>query len=212
MSDERLREKVLEYLYGGRSAAEAAAFARELQHNAELARLLAAEQRFQQRFPVGQSREIPAALLQESRLLLRAALRREVQNSRFVRLAEHLRGFIPRFAWAVGAAALLLSGIILGRMLPGAAPQTGRVLAGQVVDLRVRAFDPLSGQVRLQVSALSDEEFEGKLEDPRIQSVLAAALQADLAPGVRLQAAELLSFQAPRCGAPTVPAPRPAGR
>lgn len=93
--------------------------------------------------------------------------------------------------------ALLLCGVILGRLLPGAEQGAGIVsTAGQMVDLRVRAFDPASGRVRLLVSALSSAEVEGRLGDEGIQKVLAAALVGDLEPGVRLQAAELLRYQA----------------
>ena len=197
MSNERLREKVLDYLYGELSPAEETAFRKELEGNAELARLLAEEERFQERFPAGGGAEVPEDLLQESRLLLRAALRQENQGSRFARLAEFLRGFVPRLAWAGGAMALLLCGVILGRALPIVEPEMDAVSTiGQVVDLQVKGFDPVSGRVQLRVSALSSQELEGGLEDERIKGVLAAALLGDLESGARLQAVKLLRYQA----------------
>jgi len=194
MDEKELRERVLNFLYGEMSAEEENSFRAELEENAELARLLAEEERFNGALPVGSGAEVPEELLQENRVLMRAALRGEGEiPSVWKRIAEAVGRLAPQIGYAGGALAILFCGVLLGRtaFVPGAE----REEIGRVVDLRVRAFDAASGRVRLELSAISSLELEGNLGDREVQELLATALQEDMEPDARLQVAELLRYQ-----------------
>jgi anti-sigma factor RsiW len=195
MSSDAPRQWVLRYLYGDLSPEERAAFQARLERDPALRDLLQAEQRFDQLLPQGSGPRAPEALLQESRLLLRAALRREKPP-----LMERLRAwfeFVPApLGWSAGALALLLVGFFLGR---GGLQPTPSSLVGllrpedlEVVGLRVHHFEPATGQVSLVLDAVSQVQVEGTLQDRAVQTALATALQGDLEPGTRLQALDLL--------------------
>ncbi|MFH1572152.1 MAG: HEAT repeat domain-containing protein [Gemmatimonadota bacterium] len=198
MDRDALRERVLSYLYGLLDEAEAADLRADLGRNPELARLLAEEERLHRRLPVGAGAEVPDALLQESRLLLRAALRRDGRRAPplAARIWAWLQEGVPRLALAGGAVAALLLGAFLGRAAgPFGGPAAPSALPGQVVDLRVSRFDPATGQVDLELTALTTTSLQGTVGDPRVQAVLAAALVGPLGPGPRLEAAQLLRRQ-----------------
>jgi len=206
MSADELRKRVLNFLYGEMSPEEEAAFRAELEENPALARVLAAEERFQEVCPVGAGSEVGEEALGEARLLLRAALRREARQppSLLSRLAGYLGKAVPQVAYAGGVVGLLLGGILLGRTALAPERRGGEgPLAGvpglpdelQVVDLSVAQFDPATGIVKLSLSAFSRLEVEGRLQDAVVQSALAAALRGDAGPGARLEAAELLGYQ-----------------
>lgn len=196
MDDKELRERVLDFLYGGMNADEEEAFRAELEENAELARLLAEEERFNGELSVGSGAEVPGDLLQENRVLMRAALRREgeVVLSLWARMAAAVGRWMPQIGYAGGVLAILLCGVLLGRT--AFAPEAERGEIGRVVDLRVRSFDAASGRVRLELNAISSVELEGNLGDKEVQELLATALQGDMEPGARLQVAGLLRYQA----------------
>jgi len=195
MDEKELRERVLNFLYGGMSPEEEEIFRAELEENAELARLLAEEERFHGALPLGSGVEVPEDLLQENRVLMRAALRREgeVEPSIWARVAEVVGRLVPKVSYAGGVLAILFCGVLLGRTV--FAPGAEREEIGRVIDLRVRAFDAASGHVRLELNAISSVELEGNLGDREVQELLATALQADLEPDARLQVAGLLRYQ-----------------
>lgn len=198
MTENRMRDRVLSYLYGGLTPAEQEDFRTELASNTDLARCLAEEEEgLHQRLPVGGGDDLPEGVLQESRLLLRAALRRQAREPLPVlaRLEAWL-GAAPRLAWAAGAVALVLFGVLLGRGMPGQqlALNHQQVL-DSLVDVRVRSYDESSGRVELEVVGLATTHLQGELGDSRIQSVLVAAMLGDLEPGSRLLAVELLRHQ-----------------
>ena len=211
MSEDRLKERVLMYLYGEMSPAEEEVFKAELEENSELARLLTAEERFQRLCPTGTGPQVAEELLAESRLLLRATLRQEARRSPslLARLAKRVREMAPGTAFAGGMVAALLAGVILGRtLLTPETPREELALTGlvsmnrengsQVIDLRVGKFDLATGHVKLSLRAVSSVEVEGRVQDAAIQNVLAAALQGDLEPGARLEVVELLRYQTAR--------------
>lgn len=211
MSEDRLKERVLMFLYGEMSPAEEEVFKAELEENSELARALAEEERFQRLCPAGTGLQVEEELLAESRLLLRAMLRQEERRSPslLARLAQRVREMAPGTAFTGGVVAALLAGVILGRtLLTPETPREELALTGlasvnredgpQVVDLRVGKFDPTTGRVRLFLRTVSSVEVEGRVQDAAIQNVLAAALQGDLESGARLEAVELLRYQTAR--------------
>jgi hypothetical protein len=198
MNDDTMRDRVLCYLYGVLTPAEEETFRTELESNTDLARCLAEEEGLHQRLPVGGGVEdLPEGALEESRLLLRAALRRQAQSlSVLERMSRWFADQQQRLAWAGGAVALVLFGAVLGRGMAG----QGSVLPTSqltetLVDVRVLSYDEVSGQVELEVTGLATTRLEGELSDPRIQATLTAAMLGDLEPGPRLLAVDLLRHQ-----------------
>ncbi|MDP6018318.1 MAG: HEAT repeat domain-containing protein [Candidatus Latescibacteria bacterium] len=197
MSDDRMRERVLSYLYGGLTPGEVAAFRAELETDEELARCLAAEgEGLHAKLPVGGGDDdLPQQVLDESRLLLRAALRQQAhrQLSTWTRLNLWVAPVLPRLAWSGGAAALLLAGVFLGRGLPGSPPEAH--IPGMLVDVSVNSYDESSGQIELELVGLATTRLAGDLADPQIRSALTEAMLGDLEPGPRLLAVDLLRHQ-----------------
>ncbi|MBI2952462.1 hypothetical protein HYY27_10220, partial [bacterium] len=111
MSLDRQRERVLLYLYDEMSPEEKTAFETELTENPALRSLLEQERRFQRTCPAGAGHPVPDDLLTGSRLLLRAALRRERERRPLSRLSGLFRATPPQVRYAFGAVALLLLGL-----------------------------------------------------------------------------------------------------
>lgn len=206
-SAEQMRMRVLSYLYGGLSPAEEEAFRADVASNAALARRLDAEQRLDHQFPAGVGPDLPQGAVEESRLLLRDALRQEAgpgantSESRGGWPGRWLDNLVPRFAWVAGALALFACGLSLGGVMGGPNQQAATVvLPGRLVDVQVRSYDSATGQVQLELSSLTTSPLEGRVDDATVQSVLTAALQGDLEPGPRLQAVALLRRQAGASG------------
>ena len=197
---ETMKERVLSYLYGGLKPTEVADFRTELESNAELAACLAAKEAgLHARLPVGDgAADLLESVLNERRLLLRAALRREVREplSAHGRLQLWFGGVAPRLAWAGGGVALLLCGVLLGRGLPGESSVMAAALtADTLVDVRVTNYDETKGQIEFELVGLATSRMAGELKDPRIQAMLTAAMLGDLEPGSRLLAVDLLRHQ-----------------
>ncbi len=199
MTRDEKRARVLSYLYGEMTPEETTAFRSAVERDPELRILLAEEEKLNQLYPVGSGPQAPETLLQESRVLLRAALRQESRKtSLLVWLADLFRR-APQWAYAGGVLAALLIGVFLGRT--ALQPETSS-LAGlikpdglEVVALRVTRFEPATGRISLAFDAISSAEVEGTLQDRDVQTVLATALQGDLESGARLQAVELAQGQ-----------------
>jgi hypothetical protein len=77
MTAEQRRERVLSFLYGQMDPVAAEGSGAELARDPDLRRLLADEERFERTVPRGQAASVSATSLRETRLLVRAALRRE---------------------------------------------------------------------------------------------------------------------------------------
>lgn len=193
MASEDKREWVLSYLYGELAAGQREAFETALEQDGELRLLLAEEQRFDQLYPPRQETPVGAEQLQESRLLLRAALRQESQRgSSFV--VGLWRGLRPFWTPAATGLVALAIGVFAGRsaLVPVAASNT----ALAIVDLQVRSFDMVSERIELVYTAVERGQIQGHLGDEQVRQVLAGALRVGTQAGDRLQAAELLGNQA----------------
>lgn len=193
MADPSQRRRVLEYLYGELPPDEAAAFEQDLEAEPELQALLAEERQFDARFPVGSGATVSGPFLQETRSLVRAALRREAsQRSWLERVQDGLREFVPRLAWPAAAAALLLAGVVLGRGGARLGHQPTDAPPGRIVGLRITAFDRQTDQVQLEAVSLSTHALTGAIDDPVVRRALVQALTADTRPATRLNAVDLL--------------------
>lgn len=197
MTSRPKRERVVLYLYGELTAEEEEAFRAEVERDPELRALLAREEQLDHRYPAGRTPRLPEGLLQESRLLLAAALRQETRLGLLPRLRHWFRPLPSPLAWAGGVLAILLIGVLLGRtaLRPGPSSVVGLIRPDdlQIVSLRVTPVGVGTNQVRLVFDALSWVQVEGTLQDQAVQAVLAAALRrGDLDPGTRLRTVALL--------------------
>ncbi|MSS70309.1 MAG: HEAT repeat domain-containing protein [Candidatus Latescibacteria bacterium] len=202
MEMDRQRERALAYLYDEMSVEAKNAFETELAENPSLRRLLEEEERFHRVCPAGAGVQVSEDLLGESRLLLRAALRRERERriSPLSRLADLFRSLTIRYVG--GAVALLLLGVFLGRTALGPVSGVEKGLPGsvgpdplEIVDLRVVKIDPSTGAIQLSFAAASRMMLDGNLRDETVQNVLAAAVRGDLESASRLEAIDLMQRQ-----------------
>ena len=200
MTSEQKRAQVLQYLYREMAPAAAASFRAAAERDPELKALLAAEERLNQLSPVGSGPQPPTALLQESRLLLRAALRRQARPGLLERLRSWFQLVPAPLAWSAGALALLVAGFALGRQtlpqIPLSLVDLLRPEDLEVISLRVNRFEPATGKISLDLDAISQIQVEGTLGDKDVRTALASALGGDLESGTRLQVVDLLQHQA----------------
>ena len=82
MNSDKLRERVLMYLYREMSSEEEKAFRAELDRNPLLKSILEEEQKLEEVYPKGSGSKISDDLLWENRLLVRAALQQERKKER----------------------------------------------------------------------------------------------------------------------------------
>ncbi len=147
-------------------------------------------------------------MLQEARLQLRSALRRERMRRT---VAERVRDslaefFAPRAHLALGALATLAVGFLLGRTIlpshPAAAPPEAEALPGDTRITNVRFLDAGdgTGTVEFTFDAVRPVRMKGSINDPQVQKVLTHAMLNDENPGVRLRAVSAVA-------APAVPQP-----
>jgi len=152
--------------------------------------------------------DVNDALLQEARLELRAALRRERAKAHGFRWREF--GFTsPAFRLALGGAFTLLVGVLLGRTFFTTSATSGGATAeipvvgasgthpeeGETRITNIRFIDPgaHSGQVEFTFDALTPVRMRGSVDDPQIQKVLTHAMLNEENPGVRLRAVNAIS-------------------
>jgi len=192
MDIQEKREKVLLFIYGELSPDEEREFHTELETDAELKAILGEEQRFNTLYPPPPEPSAPAQRLDESRLLLRAALRREQRRFRWSSLWNSPRwGLWGRPVFALCFGVLLGWGIVE----EGAREEGSAISMGDVVDLRVLGYDEASGRTELGVRMLTERRLEGHVEDEAVQMLLASALRSSGRDADRLQAVNWLEPQ-----------------
>lgn len=194
-----LRTRVLEFLYGGMTPEQEATFQQDLAVNADLAQCLAQEKAgLHSLIPAGDGvTDLPVGALEESRLLLRGALRQQRQAGSF---SGWLRSWLARLtqattsasplALAGGATAALVLGVLLGQAGPSTPSMTD-----SLVDVQVTQYDESTGRVELELVGLATTRLRGHLTDAPVQAALTAAMLGDLEPAPRLMAVGLLRQQ-----------------
>ncbi|MFT5089068.1 MAG: hypothetical protein ACI906_003821 [Candidatus Latescibacterota bacterium] len=195
MNSEEKRARVLLFIYGELSAQEEREFHSELAADAELKMLLEEEQRFDALYPSSQPSPAQAPLVDEGRLLLRAALRREQRRFRWSSLWDSPRwGLWGRPAFALCFGVLLGWGIVA----EGPREEESPISMGDVVDLRVLGYDEASGRTELGVRVLTERRLEGHVGDEAVQMLLVSALRSSGRDADRLQAVNWLEPKSDR--------------
>ena len=150
------------------------------------------------------------ALLQQARMDLRAALRIERNKRTFSeRIQDRLRGWMPALKPALGYAATLAAGLLVGALVfprtvtvekeAGPTPGTGGLVkfepgTTQISNIRfIDANTRGDGQVEFAFDAVRPMRVKGSVNDPRVQEVLTYAMVNEQNPGVRLRAVSTLS-------------------
>jgi hypothetical protein len=187
MNTDAKRERVLLFIYGELSPDEEKIFRSELAIDPELEALLEQERRFDEFYP-DQAETASAPLLEESRLLLRAALRREQRRFGWSALWDNsLWG-----AWLRPVFALCLGALLGWGYMVGVVREEMPVALGDVVGLHVLRYDETSGHTELSVRTLMERTLEGNIEDEAVQMLLASALRSSERDEDRLQAVDWL--------------------
>ena len=130
---------------------------------------------------------------------MRAALRME-RNKRSLsdRLQDRLHGWLPVLKPAMGYAATLAAGLLVGALVfPRTVVETanrarfpghGPVVPGdtQISNIRFIDSDSSDGQVEFAFDAIKPMRIKGNVNDPKVQEVLTYAMMREQNPGVRL--------------------------
>jgi len=214
MADAKQNESILLYLYGELSPEEKAAFEKELSENRLLREEFEREKELHELYSRRTGTEVSQAVLIESRRKLKESLNAEFSDSSLNRVERGgLIGFLfgnnPKIA---GALAMLVLGIILGKavqidlnfgngleIMDLTAVHSSDISADllgiqglEIADLNIHDYNSQSGEITLTLVAVSSMGIKGNIKNQRIQNLLAAALQSDLGPSVRLKSVDLL--------------------
>ena len=214
MNDLKHNELILLYLYGELLPEEKAAFEKELSKNSLLKEEFELEKELHQLYSQRAGTEVSDSVLFESRRRLMETLNTEFSDSS-ERSADigGIIGFLfgnnPKIA---GAVAMLIIGIVIGKAVnfdvdfgngllitDFTAVESSDIsvdLLGteglEIADLNIHDYDSKSGEIILTVDAVSSMGIKGNIKNPKIQKLLAAALQSDLGPSTRLKTVDLL--------------------
>ena len=155
--------------------------------------------------------QLSDTLLQEARQALSRSLSNE-RKKRSIRdtiIETIYNTIVPRYKVALGSAALLAVGVLIGYLTFGRMDislNKEPIIAKKQVELveplgsdtRVSNVqfiksDGVGGEVEFTFDAIMPVHMKGQVNDPTIQKVLASALLSDLNPGVRLQSVSALA-------------------
>ncbi len=143
-------------------------------------------------------------LLQESRQELRAALRIERTKLSFWNgVRENLTSAVPQYRVALGAAAMLAVGVLVGYFAFRTQPpvtvtqgplRTPGLVRGntEISNVKFIDSDASDGQVEFGFDAITPMRVKGSINDAQIQKVLSYAVVNDQNPGIRLRAVSAL--------------------
>lgn len=149
-------------------------------------------------------------LLQQARTDLRAALRTERNKRTFSeRLQDRLIGWMPVLKPAMGYAATLAAGLLVGALVfprttvvetqplaPASKNEVFGSAPGNTQISNIRFLDADSsgdGQIEFAFDAVKPMRVKGNVNDPKVQEILTYAVMKEENPGVRLRAVSTLS-------------------
>ena len=200
---EQLELLVIQYLYGDLGDQEMQSFEKELESNAELKRLLEAEQRFDSAMPARSQPFIDEERIQGNRWLLRQNLQRE-SRPRFS-MSQWLRSLTERPLTVAFQGAAMAMTFVLGVMV--ATPDSGpidSVLTDssaiaqlsplslvseddyEIYQMQVNNYDAMTGDIDISFSLASETRLTGNVADENVHQLMAVALQNDIDSASRL--------------------------
>ncbi|MCG8413503.1 MAG: HEAT repeat domain-containing protein [Pseudomonadales bacterium] len=200
---EELELRVIQYLYGDLSEREMEAFEDEMSRNAELRRLVEAEQRFNSSFPVGAQPLIDEERVQGNRWLLRQNLQRETRP-RFS-LGKWLQGLTEKPMTVAFQGAAMAMTFVLGIFVATPATQPADLTSTpsvavadlsplslvneddyEIYQMKVNSYDAMTGDIDLSFSLASETRLTGNVSDRSVNQLMAVALQNDIDSASRL--------------------------
>ncbi|TFB13248.1 HEAT repeat domain-containing protein [Candidatus Marinimicrobia bacterium MT.SAG.4] len=216
MSKDKLKEEVLLYLYGELSEEDKLSFEEDLAKYDNLRKIYEAEKKNHEFFSLSTEKEISDSLLQDSRSELRRRLKEENNSSLTDSSASggllHLLFGSP--SKIVAALSMLTFGILLGKFVSIQIDFDNGIEVHQltssiegiisnellgsadmeIADMKIVAYDAESQEITLSIDAVTSVAIRGNISNHKIQTILAAALQSDLGPSIRLKSVDLLQM------------------
>lgn len=216
MSADKLKEQVLLYLYGELSDDDNILFEEDLAKYDNLRTIYEEEKKLHELYSLRSDKTIPDSLLQASRSELRERLREE--NTGSTAKSRLSKGIIYILFGSpvktMVALSMLTIGILLGKYVSievdfddgieihqRTALMDGNIsseLLGsdalEIADMKIIAYDADSEEITISVDAVASVSIRGNISNNKIQTILAAALQSDLGPSIRLKSIELLKM------------------
>ena len=216
MTEDKLKEQVLLYLYGELSEDDKLSFEEDLAKYDNLLKIYEEEKKMHELYSLSSDKTIPDSLLNESRSKLRKRLREENLDS--ASSARSLSGILFHLfgspSQTMAALSILIFGILLGKYVSIDVEfdngievhQLTSLIEGtistellgsdamEIADMRILAYDAESAEVTLSVDAVTSVGLKGNIKNNKIQAILAAALQSDLGPSIRLKSVDLLQM------------------
>ncbi len=216
MSADKLKEQVLLYLYGELSEEDRLSFENDLAKYDNLRNIYEEEKKIHEIYSLRSDITIPDSLLQVSRSKLGERLREENLKSidhthSLGSILFHLFGSPTKTMVAIS---MLTFGILLGKFISIeidfdngievrqlTASSNGSISAEllssdamEIADMKIIAYDAESKEITLSVDAVTSVGIRGNINNNKIQTILAAALQSDLGPSIRLKSVDLLQM------------------
>ncbi len=198
-----LEQAIVLYLYDELSPAEREELETHLRFNEESRRRLQELRQVHGLLDQRRQPEVSGVLLNAARSRLRERLRQQRREAtgeswwqRFA-AARHA----PWLRLAVGAAACVLFGILIGRFALSADEKrpdfSDRIVhadgRGFVSDIDLIQYDPGSGMVTIHYKKVQDVALQGKIEDEEIRNMLSYAIRTEDHPGRRLTAVKAVA-------------------
>lgn len=164
-----------------------------------------------------QGLQITDDLLREARQELRVALRLERSRRPAWHGLAGKMGFLtsPRIAAVAGGFAMLVVGVMIGRMsgtqdelpvqtgiIPAVSTETSLRGETRVSNIRFSSTEPIDGEIEFTFDAVTPIRMKGGVNDPAVQKVLAQGLINDQNPGTRLRTVTTLASYADQSLAP----------
>lgn len=200
---EELELRVIQYLYGELSEQEVQAFEEELAGNAELQRLVEAEQRFNSSIPLGTQPLIDEERIQGNRWLLRQNLQREARP-RFS-LAKWIQELTEKPLTVAFQGAAMAMTFVLGLFVatPATQPADSASMVPvtvaelsplslindddyEIYQMKVNSYDAMTGDIDLSFALASETRLTGNVSDRSVNQLMAVALQNDIDSASRL--------------------------
>jgi hypothetical protein len=160
----------------------------------------------------GKKNEVDDNLLMEARAQLRGAIRNERQRKgSFNYVLQNLTDFITvPFRTVISGAAMLAVGFFLGYLFYGSSAVDPKLIEDNtstqpsflqdeitISNINFIDSDPSDGEIEFTFIAMKPVHLKGRIDDPKIQSILTYSMLNEQNPGARLNSINVMDTQRP---------------